>query len=474
MSGPKISIYELDEHGRNIVFEQVYCDSTSLAYAEQIRTLLKEIPSLKSQMDSSISIIEKICNDENYKKESIEKIRTVQMSLSQKLDDVKKKFEKNTPKPSAKYYITDEAVAEKRKQLNIISSIREEILKIKESVDESIDLGNKAFKEKENITTETIIEYLATSEDNGDGIDIENVAEVRERISNDISGIISFEVPEPDTKTNIEQLKSAYQKRLLHLKGLQLSQELLFDIDTSLSQMSQMQDEDRLRTFGSITVKGLIKKCEDYFEEQKRLKEELDELRNNYIALCNMLGIETTRVSDFQNTEEIKDAINVLEKEFVKTQEQKYISECLDSVMSEMGYNVIGNREVTKKNGTHFRNELFTYGDGTAVNVTYSADGKIAMELGGLDNTDRLPNEQETAELCHQMESFCVDFKEIEKRLAAKGVILADRISLLPPNPEYAQIINTDDYNMTGEAENLQVKKRQVGTSAGKTMKVDN
>ena len=146
-------------------------------------------------------------------------------------------------------------------------------------------------------------------------------------------------------------------------------------------------------------------------------------------------------------------------------------SEKLCGMMEEMGYTVIGSREVTKKNGKRFRNELYTYGEGTAVNVTYSSDGKIAMELGGIDATDRLPDSHETAVLCESMENFCEDFKEIEKRLLAKGVVLADRISLLPPSAEYAQIINTADYRMTEKAETLQTKKQRRTATKRKALR---
>lgn len=139
--------------------------------------------------------------------------------------------------------------------------------------------------------------------------------------------------------------------------------------------------------------------------------------------------------------------------------------------MEEMGYTVIGSREVTKKNGKHFRNELYTYGEGTAVTVTYSSDGKIAMELGGIDSKDRLPDAHETSVLCESMEQFCDDFKEIEKRLIAKGVVLADRISLLPPSAEYAQIINTADYHMTERTETLQTKKQRRITTKRKALR---
>ena len=69
------------------------------------------------------------------------------------------------------------------------------------------------------------------------------------------------------------------------------------------------------------------------------------------------------------------------------------------------------------------------------------------------------------------MESFCEDFKEIEKRLLAKGVVLADRISLLPPSQDYAQIINTSDYEMETEAKKLEVKRQRRAAAKLKAMK---
>ena len=58
-----------------------------------------------------------------------------------------------------------------------------------------------------------------------------------------------------------------------------------------------------------------------------------------------------------------------------------------------------------------------------------------------------------------------VTFKEIEKRL------LAERISLLPPSAEYAQIINTTDYQMTEKAGKLQAKKQHRATTKQKAMR---
>ena len=52
-----------------------------------------------------------------------------------------------------------------------------------------------------------------------------------------------------------------------------------------------------------------------------------------------------------------------------------------------------------------------------------------------------------------------------EKRLAKKG-IKTKRISILPPEEQYAQIINVEDYNMKEDVEHFEAKqKRQQRTS---------
>ena len=75
------------------------------------------------------------------------------------------------------------------------------------------------------------------------------------------------------------------------------------------------------------------------------------------------------------------------------------------------------------------------------------------MELGKPDRVDRLPSDTETEMLVHEMEAFCHDFAEIEERLRAYGVEVADRITMLPPTAEHAQIINVEEYAFRRESE---------------------
>ncbi len=275
---------------------------------------------------------------------------------------------------------------------------------------------------------------------------------------------IVVETPDGDVKDKI-------QAQLLQMKeNALLPTEWKEEIDKALSKTDEMQDEGFLKNYFALTVSPLLKRCESFLTGYEEWRGEFEKLSSEYTALCEMYYyVAQDYPCSPASVDVLKAEIQRIKEKAAEEDEQAYISECLDEVMEEMGYAVLGSREVTKKNGRHFRNELYTYGDGTAVNVTYSSDGRIAMELGGVDTADRLPDERETSLLCDSMERFCDDFKEIEERLLVKGVVLKERLSLLPPSPEYAQIINVSDYETKREAETIQAQKQRKTMSKLKT-----
>ena len=272
--------------------------------------------------------------------------------------------------------------------------------------------------------------------------------------------------------TSVNDTKRKMREQLLQMKkNSVLPTEMAEEIGNVLSRIDEIQDEDFLKNFSALTVSPLIKGCGRFLAEYEECHEEFEKLYSEYAALCKLYCYIAQEYScDAVSVQSLKAEIKRIKETSAEEDEQAYISECMDEVMEEMGYTVLGRREVTKKSGKHFQNKLYTYDEGTAVNVTYSSDGKIAMELGGIDVADRLPDERETALLCDSMERFCEDFNEMEKRLLAKGVILADRISMLPPSAEYAQIINTSDYEMKGEAEKFKVRKQHRTTAELKSI----
>ena len=212
-----------------------------------------------------------------------------------------------------------------------------------------------------------------------------------------------------------------------------------------------------------MTVLPFVKKCKRYDEQLAEYGEEFEELTSKHRYYSEYLGLPVVQfVFSMDKLETLKQEVTELEHQCEQLEEQRHISESLDEVMRDMGYHVVGSREVTKKSGRKFRNELYHFSEGAVVNVTYAANGQISMELGGVDTCDREPSEAECEALCDEMSEFCGNFQEIEKRLKEKGVVLANRISMLPPVEEYAQIINISDYEMTEEVDAFEaVSKRQ-------------
>jgi len=202
-----------------------------------------------------------------------------------------------------------------------------------------------------------------------------------------------------------------------------------------------------------IEVQPLLKRFNRFKDEWDKNGFEYESLLSRYQVLLSERNAVDIKMFSFseKGIAELKKAVAVEEEIAQKKEEQEYISSALNDVMAEMGYPVWGSREVTKRNGAHFRNSLFHYANGAAVNVTYSDNGQISMEIGKVDNQDRLPSAEESHELETQMASFCDDFKEIEERLLKKGVCIKNRVVLSPPSAEYAQIINANDFNIDYE-----------------------
>ena len=85
------------------------------------------------------------------------------------------------------------------------------------------------------------------------------------------------------------------------------------------------------------------------------------------------------------------------------------------------------------------------------------------MELGLLDTQDRIPDVEETDTLCRQMRTFCGSYADIEKKLAERGIV-AKHLSLLPPEAQFAQVINVEDYNMSDDETYVKEKKKATAS----------
>jgi hypothetical protein len=109
--------------------------------------------------------------------------------------------------------------------------------------------------------------------------------------------------------------------------------------------------------------------------------------------------------------------------------------------MEELGINFIGHGK--DDNGVS-KSTLYRFNDSTAVGVTVNSTGEIAMEVGGMDTTDREPTAQEATKLEKDMSSFCQRYKKIREKLEEKGIRMVTNYEL-PPVSEYSLIHNLRD-----------------------------
>lgn len=334
-----------------------------------------------------------------------------------------------------------------------------------EQICQQANLGNLDSSRSANSRVAAILDDVIRAKQNLDDIAARNKKTLSNMFLDEIE--LGYSTSYQEGYKNLE-LENEKALAIEELEGILICQDLSTiyreEIENSINTIKQIDNSEYLRNYRYITIKPLVAKCRKYIDEYKKYYSEYETLIAEYIALCKLYHYESASIPfSFESIAILKSEITRIKDEAAKDDEQRYISRSVDEVMREMGYDVLGNRNVQKRNGKRFRHELFSFDDGKAVDVTYSSDGRISMELGGLDDTDRTPNSTETAELCDSMEEFCEVYNEIERRLLAKGIV-AHRISQFPPKPAYAQIINVSDYNMLHPVGKMRPKKIHTST----------
>lgn len=455
MSGPKISVYSLTGRARTVVMGQIRCEQQSVACASQTTEILRGLLSYSQDFHQDMANIQLLMKRVNVGADQLEKLQQLQKKIKEEASKLQQELIAHMPSISAKYTISEEAYAEKQADLKRLQSIKERAEKLQQQLEEII-----SQREENNSAIQASI-----LSDMGLGTEVSDsaasaeatvldrkgtVRKVQESILEDLSGVYSFEIDEaqPDT-TFVDRKKSAQQKLQELQKGSGLPEYIRQEISRAMRSLQSITEIHYLTTFESATIAGLEKKIAIYKKEVAQQEAEFHELFARYKALCSMANEELHEYScSKESCVALTSEIERLERALVKQHEQAYICDCVNQVMSDMGYDLIGERSVKKRSGKRFRNELFSFNDGTAVNVTYSPNGQISMELGGIAREDRLPSDEEISVLTQDMETFCGEFAEFEWRLRDKGIIVGDRIALSPPTADYAAIINVSDYDV--------------------------
>lgn len=272
-------------------------------------------------------------------------------------------------------------------------------------------------------------------------------AQVISKIEMELSEMDSYPILPSAIKNQLEDIKSSFE----HLKQIGRNNNSI----------------DIFNNFYALTVVPALKSFKPELEKYRKIYEEFKQKFVEYIVLCQKAGV---KAKEYSLTSEdsvifIQSEIDKLNKICKRRNFENYIQKSINEVMTEMGYNLIG--DLKDKSKKVLESRLYQFDRHTAVCVTLNSSGDICMELGGMDDTDREPDMKEASALKSDMEIFCTRHKEIKERLAEKGVVLSANHEL-PPAVEYAQIFNLKDFDIGDEKINelLQDDNKQLETQA--------
>jgi hypothetical protein len=422
MSGPKSARYTLTPEQRRILAEARERERKTKRELDKLQQYRGELVTLKERLSTATTSIDMLVDrigDGN------EVQRSIQNSISQ-----------------IETIIQESAGLSKQRGL------------------EKLQVFNSKVKTVEEVARKIVAQYESQSNE----INAVLSKNIEDSITDGMLIRIDDEIVNP--QSYLESQIAKIKDTLHEIQSSNVSSDLQKEGIIILERAQRITDDSFIDNYYAMTVLPYIKRCKAYEEQIKEYGEEFDELASKHRYYSEYLGMPVISFTfSMDSLNSLRREVAELESQSAKIEEQQYISESLNQVMRDMGYNVVGSREVVKKSGRKFRNELYHFSEGSVVNVTYAANGQISMELGGVDTCDREPSEEESFVLCDEMVEFCDEFPEIERRLKEKGVVLMNRISMLPPAEEYTQIINVSDFNMTEKVDVLETaSKKQTET----------
>ncbi|MCR4833432.1 MAG: hypothetical protein K5900_07630 [Butyrivibrio sp.] len=432
MSGPKSSSYTLTAAQRRMLQEQLRRAREAAILLERKQNELEKINHLVNNVNARVEAIRQVIDKtERFSKEG-EKSSIDASAVNKLCDKVSKECEK------AHKLSVNQSLEQLCETKDSVTSVLKEINQVLNDAEISLKRQEESFRN--NVMGQIML---------GVDISFSNIAD-RNAFSRN-------------------KFKNLIQEEMSKITGLELSSQLEEKYKVLVEKAEQITSVDYLENFYSLSVIPFVKECLAYEKLEREIGDDYRALKIRYESLAKDMGVVPIEIAmDDKAVYTLLNAITELEAEELKRKEEEYISQCIDDAMKAMNYSVVGAREVTKKSGKHFRNVLYKFDEGTAVNVTYSNNGQITMELCGVDEQDREPTEAERRSLEDDMRSFCDDYYVIEKKLKEKG-IEPKLISHLPPEAQYAQILNVSDYEMSekiGKYEGTKSRKTS-GQQAG-------
>ena len=340
MSGPKSARYTLTPEQRRILAEARERERKTKRELDKLQKHRRELASLKEKLVAATTSIDMLVDRVGEGNE-------IQQSISKSITQIE-------------------------------TIIQEAAGFSKQSGLESLQSFNTKAKTVEELARKIVAQYESQSSE----INAALSKNIEDSITEGMSIRIDDEIVKP--QSHLESQKAKIKDVLHEIQSLNISSDLQKEGIAILKRAQEITDDSFIDNYYAMTVLPYIKRCKAYEEQIKEYGEEFDELvsKHRYYSEClGMPVISFTFSMDTLNS--LRHEVAELESLNAKIEEQQYISESLDQVMHDMGYNVVGSREVVKKSGRKFRNELYHFSEGSVVNVTYAAMTGGGVVFGG-------------------------------------------------------------------------------------------
>ena len=173
------------------------------------------------------------------------------------------------------------------------------------------------------------------------------------------------------------------------------------------------------------------------FEAKKSVKVYMD-----YKALCKILKLPPKDMGLFADTRNMSAEFEFLQAKYSELNEREYISDGVNDVMRDLGFDIISSEYVEKR-----QDMLYEFADDAGIEVFVSDDGTVMMQVVAVGDDENLTG-KETQNLVGRMADFCERYPAIKNALKSKGILLKQE-KMHPPHAAFA-------------------KKCNIGRSAGK------
>ncbi len=430
MSGPKISSYELEQQRRRAMEER--------ARKERERRLELERRAREAEIQRQQKLIDAQMNKE---KKKLEKENQAFQDMYASVNQIIEK-EKERQRQQQEKREQEKTVYQGTNQPEFVTDVP--------------DIANY-----EEILA-NVKSQMPVMED--DGVDMDEI--IKSLIANPMENRTLIEVsvtqisPQPtDTQEDekfkelITKMEEEYQEIVQDRAFFKKEREKIVRFEEVCKRQQEYHDYQMLRDAYYGEFQKIKTARNKWHQQYDKWKKPFEEAYIAYRVACQMmevppqfhyLKVETAEADIKYLQQETKR----LESAYLEKQESVEIARVLGEVMEEMGYQVLGTKDIQKKTGGKVHNAIYDYGSGSGIHVMDNGE-RITMEIVGLEDTGRDPDDAEKEYLEEEQVHFCDSFREIEKEMAKRGVVLKNRIRMLPPSKDYAAIMTMEGYEQT-------------------------